>query len=44
LVICKWLKDVIINIFKETEKYSEELFVLMDQLSEKVGEDIIHPI
>ncbi|SFP51539.1 Methyl-accepting chemotaxis protein [Hydrogenimonas thermophila] len=33
-------KDTIIDRFKEAEKYSEELFSLMDQLSEKVGEDI----
>jgi methyl-accepting chemotaxis protein len=33
-------KDTIIHRFKEAEKYSEELFELMDQLAEKVGEDI----
>ena len=32
-------KDTIVNRFKEAERYSEELFMLMDQLSEKVGSE-----
>ena len=32
-------KDIVIDRFKEAEKYSEQLFELMDQLSEKVGNE-----
>ena len=33
-------KDIIIDRFKNAEKYSEELFSLMDELVENIGEDI----